>query len=566
MAIYHLEAKVVSRGAGRSAVAASAYLSCSRLYNDYDGIQHDYTKKQGLVWQQIFLPEYASQEWQDREKLWNAVEEVETAKDSRLAREFVVALPIKLNREQQIELLQDFIRKQFVSDGMCADAAIHDTDGHNPHAHILLTVRPLDEQRRWQYKTEKEYLCVRNGEEKGFTAAEFKSAQNEGWEKQYPYKIGKKKVYMTPFAAEAQGLVRADKHPKSTRYGRQNPISERWNSEEQLVEWRKAWADVTNLYLERAGRAERIDHRSNAARGLDEQPTIHEGVTARALERKGIIADRCEINRQIKVDNALLRELKAEIKKLTALVARTVPAIAEGLEKLRSRVLIFCYRLSHIRSGKSHIQKSLAVWKPELERYTDLVQQIKAKSKERKTLVAEKKELPIYHVKRHKALAVRIAELTEDLEELRSEKSLLLQKFEYAEDAGAEAFRKDIAIMEAGLKKLEAQEQKYSAELDKALDEYAELKAQAADFDSVELYKARQAIREEIERSAVDRIKSAYGDKYDPVMMLFSKRDAAKLLSEEVEEPPVRESMRQKQKKQQVQQKQKKKSQDGWER
>ena len=76
-------------------------------------------------------------------------------------------------------------------------------------------------------------------------------------------------------------------------------------------------------------------------------------------------------------------------------------------------------------SGKSHIQKSLAVWKPELERYTGLVQQIKAKSKERKTLVAEKKELPIYHVKRHKALAVRIAELTEDLEELRFEKALL---------------------------------------------------------------------------------------------------------------------------------------------
>ena len=68
MAIYHLEAKVVSRGAGRSAVAASAYLSCSRLYNDYDGIQHDYTKKQGLVWQEVFLPEYAPQEWQDRRK------------------------------------------------------------------------------------------------------------------------------------------------------------------------------------------------------------------------------------------------------------------------------------------------------------------------------------------------------------------------------------------------------------------------------------------------------------------------------------------------------------------
>ena len=541
MAIYHLEAKVVSRGAGRSAVAASAYLSSSRLYNDYDGIQHDYTKKQGLVWQEVFLSEYAPQEWQDREKLWNAVEEVETAKDSRLAREFVVALPIELNREQQIELLQDFIREQFVSDGMCADAAIHDTDGHNPHAHILLTVRPLDERGKWQYKTEKEYLCMRNGEERGFTAAEFKSAQNDGWEKQYPYKVGKKKVYMTPSAAEAQELIRADKHPKSTRYGRQNPISERWNSEEQLVSWRVAWADVTNRYLESAGREERIDHRSNAARGLDEIPTIHEGVTVQALERKGIVSDRCEMNRQIRADNALLRELKAEIKKLAALVARTVPAIAEGLEKLRSRVLIFCYQLSHIRNGKSHIQKSLAVWKPELERYTGLVQQIKEKSKERKTLVAEKKALPIYHVKRHKALAVRIAELTEDLEELRSEKALLFQKLEYAEDAGAEEFRKDIATMEAGLKKLEAQEQRYSAELDKALAEYAELKAQASDFDSVELYQARQVLRPAQEKAAERQLEETLQKKPSLIMLLSAKQEVSRLLGEDTEERQARQ-------------------------
>ena len=543
MAIYHLEAKVVSRGAGRSAVAASAYLSCSRLYNDYDGIQHDYTKKQGLVWQEVFLPEYAPQEWKDREQLWNAVEEVETAKDSRLAREFVVALPIELSREEQIELLQEFIREQFVSDGMCADAAIHDTDGHNPHAHILLTVRPLDERGKWQYKTEKEYLCMRNGEERGFTAAEFKVAQNEGWEKQYPYKVGKKKVYMTPSDAEAQIFVRADKHPKSTRYGRQNPISERWNSEEQLAAWRAAWADVSNRCLERAGREERIDHRSNAARGLDEIPTIHEGVAAQALERKGIISDRCEINRQIKADNALLRELKAEIKKLAAMIARTVPTIAEGLEKLRSRVLIFCYQLSHIRSGKSHIQKSLAVWKPELECYTGLVQQIKEKSKERKALITEKKELPIYHVKRHKALAVRITELTEELEELRSEKALLLQKFEYAEDAGAEAFHKDIAAMEAGLKKLETQEQKYSAELDKALDEYAELKAQAADFDPVELYEARQAIRPAQEKAAEQQLEDALQKKPSFSLLLNAKQETSRLLKEDTEERQVRQML-----------------------
>ena len=379
---------------------------------------------------------------------------------------------------------------------------------------------------------------MKNGEERGFTAAEFKAAQTDGWEKQYLYKVGKKKVYMTPSAAEAQGFVRTDKHPKSTRYGRQNPISERWNSKEQLAAWRAAWADVSNRYLERAGREERIDHRSNAARGLDEILTIHDGVTAQALERRGIISDRCELNRQIKADNALLRELRAEVKKLAALVAHTVPAIAEGLEKLRSLVLIFCYQLSHIRGGKLHIQKSLAVWKPELERYTGLVQQIKEK---RKALIAEKKDLPVYRVKRHKALAVRIAELTEDLEELRSEKMLLLQKFEYAEDAGAEAFRKDIATMEAGLKKLETQEQKYSVELDKALTEYAELKAQAADFDPVELYKARNAIRPAQEKESEKHLEDAMHEKPSLIMLLSVKQETSRPLGADAEERQARQ-------------------------
>ena len=148
-----------------------------------------------------------------------------------------------------------------------------------------------------------------------------------------------------------------------------------------------------------------------------------------------------------------------------------------------------------------------------MERYTGLVQQIREKSKECKALIAEKKESPVYRVKRHKTLAVRIAELTEDLEELCFEKALLLQKFEYAEDAGAEAFRKDIDTMEAGLKKLEAQEQKYSAELDKALDEYAELKAQTADFDPVELYEARQAIRPTQEKAAEQQLEDTMQEK-----------------------------------------------------
>ena len=557
MAIYHLEAKVVSRGAGRSAVAASAYLSCSRLYNDYDGIQHDYTKKQGLVWQKIFLPECAPQEWQDREKLWNAVEEVETAKDSRLAREFVVALPIELNREQQIELLQDFIREQFISDGMCADAAIHDTDGHNPHAHILLTVRPLDERGKWQYKTEKEYLCVRNGEEKGFTAAEFKAAQNDGWEKQYPYKVDKKKVYMTPSAAEAQGLVRADKHPKSTRYGRQNPISERWNSEEQLAAWRAAWADVTNRQLEMYGHDERIDHRSNAARGLDEQPTIHEGVTARALERKGIIADRCEINRQIKADNALLRELKAAVKKLGQAVKNTLPAIAEAMENLRKNLLLFCYQLGYLRKGKERLNTSLNTLRPALTQYNQLAKDIRDKAKERRSLLSEKKALSAVHVFRHRELAAKIAALTEDLEELRSEKNLLLASLAYTEDDAADKFPKDIAAMKQSLKWLEEQGQKYSTELDAALNEYAGLREQAQGFNPVQLYETRQAIRPGKEQEAENRAQQVYGEKYNPLLMFDSKKAVSRMLDEDAERQNVRRLVRLAHKEQQTFQKEK---------
>ena len=111
MAIYHMQAKVVSRGSGRSAVAASAYMSCSRMYNDYDGIQHDYTRKHGLIYQEVLLPPMASPEWKDREQLWNAVEAAEKTKDSRLAREFVVALPVELDKDSNISLLQNFIQK-----------------------------------------------------------------------------------------------------------------------------------------------------------------------------------------------------------------------------------------------------------------------------------------------------------------------------------------------------------------------------------------------------------------------------------------------------------------------
>ena len=254
-----------------------------------------------------------------------------------------------------------------------------------------------------------------------------------------------------------------------------------------------------------------------------------------------------DINRQIKADNALLRELKATVKKLMQTVKNSVPAIAEAMEKLRGSMLIFSYQLRHIGIGKHNIGRRVKAIKPELERYTGLVQQIKAKSKECKNLLAEKKETPFYQIPKLHDLSRRIAELTEELEELNTEKEMLLRSLDCADDTGISSVKKDIAAMESALKKLEAQEAKYSAELDAALKEYSGLKEQASEFDAGELMEARLSIRGEKERSAVTRVQDAYGEKYDSLMMFDSKRDVANLLHEEAEAHSVRERLRQKQ-------------------
>ena len=515
------------------------------MYNDYDGVQHDYTRKQGLVWQQVFLPDMAPAEWVDREILWNVVEEAEKTKDSRLAREFVVALPIELGRNEWITLLTDFIQNSFVAEGMCADVAIHDTDGHNPHAHIMVTVRPLKENGAWQQKTEKEYLCIRDGEERGFTASEFKTAQTEGWEKQYQYKVGKKKVYMAPSAAEAQGLERVSKYPKSTKYGRQNPITARWNSENQLVLWRAGWADVTNQFLERAGSQERVDHRSHAEQGLDEQPTIHEGVAARALEKKGIVSDRCELNRQIKADNALLRELKSLVKKLMDAVKNTIPVVAEAMEAVRQKMIIVRYQLLHIGAGKKHFIDTLRVVQPDIKRYETIVKQLKAKIRERRVLLEEKKTMPALQVLRHRELAQKIAGLTEDIEELKSEKALLLNQFNCADDHGMTVVKQRVASMESSLEKLNWQEDKYAAELDAALAQYAELRQRAADMDTMGLDTVRQAIRPGKEHETAQRLQATYPREFDSRLLTQSRKDVADLLDEVAEPVSIREKLHQ---------------------
>ena len=530
MAIYHMESKIVSRGTGRSIVAASAYMSCSRMVSDYDGVQHDYTRKQGLVWQEVFLPPQAPREWHDREQLWNAVEAAEKMKDSRLAREIIVALPIELDHEEQIALTSAYISQQFVADGMCADVALHDVDGHNPHAHILLTMRPLNKDGTWQYKTEKEYLCMKDDEERGFTAAEYKSVQTEGWEKQYLYRVGRKNVYMTPSAADEHGYTRADKHPKSSRYGRQNPIAARWNSKEQLAAWREAWADTVNRALKEIGRAERIDHRSHATRGFDEQPTIHEGVEAMRIEAKGFVSERRALNRQIRADNALLRKLKEQIRKLAKAMQMDIPRLADAMEKLRADMVIFCYQLSHIREGREKGLSDLKLLRQISDEYGKVDHKLQETRKARKVLMAEKRKLSPLHMLKHKELAAQIAEKTEDIEELKNRRASTLRRAGCKEDAGGNELQQSMAIIEGMLQKLDEQERRFSVLSEQTMQKYADLQRQTAQIDADKMNAAQQSVRAKYQDAAKKKLEDTFGKRYSLMRMVNSQRQVERLM------------------------------------
>ena len=484
MAIYHMQAKVVSRGSGRSAVAASAYMSCSRMYNDYDGIQHDYTRKHGLIYQEVMLPPMAPSEWNDREQLWNAVEETEKTKDSRLAREFVVALPVELDKDSNISLLQDFIKKNFVDMGMCADFAIHDTDGHNPHAHILLTVRPLNENGTWQYKTEKEYLCIKDGEEKGYE--------------------------------------RIDKHPKSSRYGRQNPISEQWNSDEQLCIWRANWTDAVNKMLSRNQINATIDHRSFADQGITEQSTIHEGYIAQNMEKNGIIADRCEINRQIRADNKMLRELKAKVIKLAEAVEKSIPIIAETLEAIRNHMIFTQYHLLHNEMQKEVIHDWMNHFNPILNKYNTVKKKLKAKVTERKELNVEKEKTSILNPIQHIKLNQQLTTVTEEIEELKSRKEQLIFQAQCSTDKDMTNLSKKYDQMNSNLDILDSQDISLKKQLKKDAAAFREEKFRPEPEQYTELLDTRIQIRPDFRDKLIEQLKGTFGKYYD-----YHRRDIA---------------------------------------
>lgn len=283
MAIYHCTCKIISRGQGRSAVGAAAYRSGEKLYNEYDGIEHDYTKKGGVVYSEIMLCENAPKEYQDRQTLWNAVEQIEKSSKAQLAREYEVALPVELSREEQIKLVRDFAKENFVDNGMCVDFSIHDKEDGNPHAHIMLTTRPIEQDNSWGVKQKKEYILDKNGQ------------------KQYDKK---KQTYKC-------------KTVKTTN----------WDSKEFLQCSRESWAEKVNQELEKKSLPQRIDHRSLKEQGVDRVPTIHEG-GARKLEKRGIKTDRGKINREIKTANGQMQTIDI----LTKQTQKEIINIREDIE------------------------------------------------------------------------------------------------------------------------------------------------------------------------------------------------------------------------------------------
>ena len=245
MAIYHFNAKTISRGKGQSATASAAYRSGEKLYSERYGKMNHYVRKMQPV-NFILKPDHAPKWALDRERLWNEVEKVEKSSRSQLAREFTMALPIELSEEEQEKLAKEFVQKNFVNRGMVADVAIHRDDKDNPHFHVMTTTRPFNQDGSWGLKATRIILKDENGNP-------------------LYYKSGDKK-------------------------SRKNNTTD-WDKRETLFEWRKNWANLTNQYLEENGFSDRISEKSYAELGEDKIPTIHEGYVAREMDKRGEVSE-----------------------------------------------------------------------------------------------------------------------------------------------------------------------------------------------------------------------------------------------------------------------------------
>lgn len=272
----HYDLKIIQRSNRQSAVASAAYQSGERLFSEYDRKQKYYPRKGGTVHTEILLPPNAPPEYVDRNTLWNAAEAVEKQWNSQLARRIVLAIPRELPPEQYAGLLRDYCREFFVSKGMIADFAIHDKGDGNPHAHILLTMRAMDENGKWLPKSRKVYDLDENGERIRLASGRWKSHK-------------------------------------------ENTVD--WNEQKYAEIWRQGWSDTVNRYLEAIGSLERLDLRSYVRQGIDKIPTVHMGPAASHMEQKGTRTNIGNLNRDIRAANRLMQSIRQTIRNLKKWVA-----------------------------------------------------------------------------------------------------------------------------------------------------------------------------------------------------------------------------------------------------
>ena len=269
----HNEISIVQRSQQQSAVAAAAYQSGEKLFCEYDQQVKHYPEKRGIVHNEILLPANAPPEYADRNTLWNAAEAVEKQWNSQLARRWVLTIPREIPPDQYAVLVREFCEQQFVSKGMIADFAIHDPHppGHNPHAHVLLTMRAMDEHGKWLPKSRKVYDLDENGERIKLPSGRWKSHKEDTVD---------------------------------------------WNDQKYCEIWRHEWEVIQNRYLEANDRPERVDLRSYARQGLDIIPTVHEGAAVRQMEKRGIQTNIGNLNREIRAANRLMKSIRQLIQNL----------------------------------------------------------------------------------------------------------------------------------------------------------------------------------------------------------------------------------------------------------
>ena len=299
MPVPHLEIRIVQRSKGSSAIAGAAYQAGEKLFSEYDQKMKNYLYKKEVVYTEVMLPTNAPPGYADRATLWNAAEEVEKQWNSQLARRFVVALPREAPTAMYPQMMQEYCQEHFVSKGMCCDFAIHDPDppGHNPHCHIMLTMRAIDENGKWLPKSRKVYDLDENGERIRLPSGNWKSHK-------------------------------------------ENTVD--WNEQYHAEEWRHGWELVQNKYLELAGSPERVDMRSYERQGLDKIPTVHMGAAVCALERKGIETNIGNLNRDITAANRLMQSIRQMVRHLKGWIAdlkEKKVALLEALQEAKEPTL-----------------------------------------------------------------------------------------------------------------------------------------------------------------------------------------------------------------------------------